>query len=197
MKPLVKVFSVHSHEPLSVSFLRAFKVGGDQKVRLPLWQTPTSPLCVNTLAWSASGLWWHWLNLKLPLIVAHIWPEQYVMSLCVEIHLIHLSRLSGSHSACILFALAKHQWVIKWAAHWFGLLWISLLEIFVFCLSRLAQSLITPLHLVSLSNLLRALNPADYSVNSTMVFVPHAIFLGSDIMKGKFNFSGCTLTVFA
>lgn len=59
---------------------------------------------------------WRWLNLKRPLMVAHSLPRLCVESLCVSIHLIHLVHLSDPES--VHCALAKHQWVTKWAVCW-------------------------------------------------------------------------------
>lgn len=112
----MEVYFVHSHEPsfLFFSLRRAFKLGGDQKVRLPLWEKLTSALCVNTPAWPACGPQWRWSNLKPPLnCCSHLaWTV-----CCVTL------RLNDSDSPASSVRLEqspcpRHRRLVKRAARW-------------------------------------------------------------------------------
>ena len=149
---------------LSFYFHRSFKTDDDHKVGLYL--SETSHL---TLAWSASGTRWHWMNLKLPFNCY----SQLVLTECRVTLCLNLSDWPESYVPLSVGApvrtLAKCQRVAKWAV---GLLWMLFLDFFFFF-----EALHNPREQKNMPNPLKCTWPIVYSMNSWIVSCRQAVFI--------------------
>lgn len=94
---------MHFENSLYLCFPQSFQSGWRPEGKCIL--AYSAHLWMNTLAWCATGLKWHSLNVKLPLIIAHSWLQSALCNFMFK----RIRFIWVMHCE-----LAKHHWFVKW-----------------------------------------------------------------------------------